>query len=55
MNGDIRLSCSERPEIERGTGKTVNAADEADWINLLIASERVSEWLDTIRQGHVEQ
>ncbi len=35
--------------------RTVDTADEADWINLLIASERVSEWLDVLRRGRLEQ
>ena len=42
-------------DIREGSGKTVSAADEADWINLLIASERVSEWLDILKRGRLEQ
>lgn len=42
-------------DFDEEIGNTVSAADEADWINLLIASERVSELLDTLRRGQVEQ
>lgn len=33
----------------------VQAADEGDWIELLIASERVSGWLTLLKRGSVDQ
>ena len=34
---------------------TVRIADEEDWLELLIASERIAEWLDAIQSGTQQQ
>jgi len=34
-----------------GSGRVVTVADEGDWLDLLVASERIPSWLETIRFG----
>ena len=34
---------------------TVRIADEEDWLELLIASERIAKWLDAIKSGTQQQ
>ena len=30
-------------------------ADEEDWLELLVASERISTWLDIVKSGNLQQ